>query len=100
MENNLSNASRLRNICITVYGYEDHYDQYNHGLREETRIKYFVMGKEVCPGTGSLHLQGYVELSKQLSFIQVRDILLPRTMEGIRGEIQPRKKSALVASNY
>lgn len=91
--------SRLRNVCVTVYGYENHYDRYIQSLRDDARIKYFVMGKETCPTTGSLHLQGYVEFEDRVEFSTVRSMLLP-PWDGIRGDISARRRSAQAASTY
>lgn len=46
---------RARGIVWTLFDYEN----YIH-LLEEEKCRYIVYGKEVCPDTGRLHLQGYV----------------------------------------
>jgi len=39
----------------------------NRVIAEGNRIVYIVFGLEVCPDTGTLHLQGYMELEKKVT---------------------------------
>jgi len=42
------------------------------GLGAEKRIRAFVFGEELCPDTGSVHLQGYFETFNQHTFNAIR----------------------------
>jgi len=46
---------RARGIVWTLFQYEKHLP-----ALEQEKCRYIVYGKEVCPDTGKLHLQGYV----------------------------------------
>lgn len=94
--------SQLRNVCFTVFGFDEgwesesgkqRYDEVTEALKGWQAVTYCVMGKEICPDTGRLHLQGYMELDspKKLSTLQN---LLP----GVHFE--RRKKTAEQAANY
>ncbi len=60
---------RFRNVCVTING--------THELPEITteNVQYYIFGKEVAPNTGTLHLQGYMELKKQMSLSAVKRVL-------------------------
>lgn len=42
-------------------------------LKEEKRIRAFVFGEELCPETGSVHIQGYFETFNQHTFNAIRE---------------------------
>jgi hypothetical protein len=90
--------SRLRNVCFTVFGVpEEGFEAYVQGLRDDVRVKYFVVGKETCPTTQRPHLQGYLELANQTAFNTVRGLLLP---DPFTGNLAARRGSAVQASDY
>lgn len=83
-----------RSYCITIFGKElvDMEDAYN---LNRDRIKYLVIGREICPDTKKVHLQGYIELWKKSTIITVKKILNDDTLHAER-----RKGSPEEASNY
>lgn len=66
---------RARNYCFTVNALPATF--YNHWETCDlpALITYIVFQKEVAPETGHLHVQGYVQLSKPLSYKQVQVLL-------------------------
>jgi len=44
-------------------------------LYRSGQVKYLVYGRETCPTTGTLHLQGFLQLSKKQRFSGVKKLL-------------------------
>lgn len=55
-----------RNFCFTMHNYDPVY-----GIEYPPEIGYIVYQKEACPKTGKLHLQGYVEFNKPMTWKMV-----------------------------
>lgn len=82
-------AVRARNYCFTVnHEPQRFYDKWSH--RDLTpEIQYMVYQLEVAPETGHLHVQGYVQLTKQLGYARVQELLRARAhLEAARGSLQ------------
>lgn len=63
----LPDSACKRCFMITFYpdeGNEDHTPEKWGQALVEIGAKYFIFGEEVCPTTGRLHYQGYVEMKK------------------------------------
>jgi len=60
---------RLRNFVFTLHNYSDE-DITN--LLTKLPKTYIVFAKEVCPTTGTPHLQGYCELDCQITRDQIK----------------------------
>jgi len=60
------------------------------------RVKYLVFGKEVCPTTGTPHLQGFVVFKDRKTFSQVRDVL----PWGCHLEMKGKKSTMEEAAGY
>lgn len=43
---------------------------YSHG-----HFKYLIYGKEICPTTGTIHLQGFLQLKKKCRFNGIKKLL-------------------------
>jgi len=72
--------SRAKNWCITLNNYTDeclHYDS-------ET-MNYLICGLEVGE-KGTKHIQGYVQLKKQMRLTQVKDLFVGAHLEVARGK--------------
>lgn len=65
---------QIISFCFTKYSKENHLDSLNETLGiTEIALKslgasYFIMGRELCPSTHHLHLQGYCQLTKKKRF--------------------------------
>jgi len=55
----------LNNYVVSEAGYPKLWDD----ARRDKRIKYFVCGEEKAPGTGTPHLQGYIEVESQVRIV-------------------------------
>jgi hypothetical protein len=53
-EANVNRQSKSRNWVLTWYGFSDTWQE---DIKAFTHVKYAILGKEVCPTTGRLHLQ-------------------------------------------
>lgn len=68
-----ANASRSRNWCFTVNNY-DLVDEtlMTTAFEMSSSIRYLIYGREVAPGTGTKHLQGFISFSSLKSLSQVK----------------------------
>ena len=57
----MNTSGRYRHIVFTLNNYSE--DEYLNILNSEY-FKYVIIGKEICPTTGTPHLQGYGELER------------------------------------
>lgn len=66
---------RARNYCFTVnHEPQRWYDRWSvRDLPEE--VQFIVFQLEIAPTTGHLHVQGYVQLTKQLGYARTQEIL-------------------------
>lgn len=66
---------RQRDFCLTIFN-TDWYDKYAiHQLLDDWsngKIKYFVMGNEICPTTNKRHIQGYIYWKDARTFSAVK----------------------------
>lgn len=63
---------RHRNFTFTLHNYTDE-DVDN--LLTKLKYQYIVFAKEICPSTGTPHLQGYCELVGQLERDQIKEAI-------------------------
>lgn len=80
---------RARNYCFTVnHEPQRFYDKWSH--RDLTpEIQFMVYQLEVAPETGHLHVQGYLQLTKQLGYARVQTLLRSRChLEAAKGSLQ------------
>lgn len=62
----------LRNFCFTLNNYnEDSLDE----LKSQPYISYLVAGREIGKEQETPHLQGYCELSKQVAFSTIKELI-------------------------
>lgn len=64
-------SQRLRNFVFTINNYTN--DDKDKLL--ELPYKYLIYGEEVAPTTGTPHLQGYIELDKQMRLSGIKKII-------------------------
>lgn len=81
----------LRNVCITLNNYT--IDELAHLGKCDERIQYMILGHEVGE-SGTRHLQGYVEFTKQIKFNTVKKIISERA------HLEPRMGTAVQARDY
>lgn len=83
--------SRYRNCCYTLNNFKD--DDIVKLKSTESFVKYHVFGLETGE-SGTPHVQGYMELEKQMSLRQLKDII------GTSAHIEPRYGTAVQAASY
>lgn len=76
----------MRNVCFTAWDADVEFDP--------DRMKYLIIGKEICPTTNKEHQQGYVEFKRQTDFGVVKTLL------GSNTHIEPRNGTAVQAIEY
>lgn len=84
---------RRRAFCYTLHVTPETADDTESAV-QSIECKYHVFGREVCPTTGRRHLQGYIELTRQMDFNSVRS-LFPGAPH-----LEPRAGTPLQASDY
>lgn len=80
-----SKRIRMRNVCFTAWSKVAYDKEY---------MRYIVVGEEVCPSTGKLHFQGYVEFWRATDFGIVKRLL------GNDSHLEERKGTQEEASLY
>lgn len=80
--------ARSRGWCFTIHYADDRIDEillHLQLLADDNSVSYVVVGREVCPTTGSKHLQGYVNFVAATTFGNVRELLPQSHIERARG---------------
>ncbi len=72
-------AGPSTNACINWTFTLNNYRQEDFTALDEIyasgKLKYLIYGRETCPTTGTLHLQGFLQLSKKTRFAGVKRLL-------------------------
>lgn len=85
-----SKERRARNWCVTINSTHELPSKLN-----ESKIKFYVFGKERGGKTGRAHLQGYVEFKNAVSMAQAKTIIGDE-----RAHLEPRQGSQQQAIEY
>lgn len=64
-------TKKFRNVAFTLNNYTE---EEIKSLKECDKFSFIIFGKEVCPTTGTPHLQGYVELKDQMRLSGLKKI--------------------------
>lgn len=80
--------TRCRNICFTWNNYPDDWKTTLSSLP----IQFCVVGFEVAPTTGTKHLQGYIQFSRQVYFSTIKKSLPTVHFEVARGSFEDNIK--------
>lgn len=84
--------------CFTLNNYIAADKDVFQRMFESGVVSYCVFGEEVCPTTGTPHLQGYIEFSRRKRFRTVNRLFDDSLSNHAR--IAPREGSALQAATY
>lgn len=69
-------ANRSRDWVFTVNNYtETNYEELCRLFETEVTLQYAIIGKEKCPSTGTLHLQGYCYYESARTFTKMQKVL-------------------------
>lgn len=83
--------AKMRNVCLTLNNYSD--EEYEAIIKAE--CSYLIVGKEVCPSTGTPHLQMYAEFSNGKTLTAIK-----KHFKTNRLHIESRRGTAKQASQY
>lgn len=75
--------NRARAWCLTQFNYTD-----EHKIKLSQNFDYFVYGEEICPTTGSPHLQCYVANRNQISFTTMKKMFPTARISVAHGTMQ------------
>jgi len=79
---------RVRHWAFTCYKFRD----YEKLFKENPDwIRYILIGEEVCPKTGRLHLQGYIQFHRVKRFWGVKKYLVDTHIEPCKGSVRQNK---------
>lgn len=67
----MSRESPKKNWCFTFNNYPESLLEFNQVLSDVSN--YWIYGKEVCPTTGTPHLQGYIQLKDKVRLKTLKD---------------------------
>lgn len=90
-------ASRKTFYCFTVPNYVTNYDEIIRQLKLIS--KKGIVGKEVCPTTNTLHLQGYISLIKPMRITEMKILGNPH-FEACKGNEEQNIKYCSKENNY
>lgn len=94
-------ARRARDWIFTWNNYNEGERAYLRAMGEanDERIRYLVFGREVG-ASGTPHLQGFIQLSQQLSLQSVQRLLCPIARPGNHIHLEERRGTVEEAANY
>lgn len=75
----MSTKKKFRNFCFTLHDYNDDDIKNINNLYYDNKLNicnYIIYGKETCPDTGRLHLQGYIQCNKQYRYSEIKSRFL------------------------
>lgn len=75
MTNEAPPKNPLRAWCFVVYNYTPEHEETIRQLSENSEVLRLAVGREICPKTGTPHLQGYIKFSKSHRFAAVKKLL-------------------------
>lgn len=87
--------TRLRAACITTYQVDQIDSMDWDRILKTTPVTYVIAGKEVCPETGKIHYQMYMEFDRKVTVRQIKRILRDPA-----AHIEPRYGTADEAKLY
>lgn len=87
--------TRLRAACITTYQVDQIDSMDWDRILKTTPVTYVIAGKEVCPETGKIHYQMYMEFDRKVTVRQIKRIL-----RDTAAHIEPRYGTADEAKLY
>ena len=70
-----SAESRAKNWCFTIHNQDSLWMDEDVNIQPPEDVCYVVYGRETCPETGRIHLQGYLQLKTKKRFAQVSAML-------------------------
>ena len=78
-------STQVNRWCFTYNNYHVRFDYETHLKRAEFKLRRCVWGREICPTTGTPHLQGYLECFRSVRLGHVRKIFGSAYWEPARG---------------
>lgn len=93
---------RSRRYCLTWNNYPNEYDNNDplDAWLSGLGTKYVVAGREICPTTGTKHLQLYAEFSNARTFARIRAIFPGCHIEPARGNGNQCREYCIKDGNY
>ena len=81
----------MKRVCFTLHDYTDQDIERIDAL--QTQAVYLVYGKEKCPTSGRIHLQGFINFTKKLRFNAAKKLIGEKAhLESARGTDEQNSK--------
>lgn len=90
-EDDFDKTKKYRPWCFTINNWTDDDWERLQQLPVKYAIKYLIYGKEICPTTGTPHLQGYVAFESPILFSSVRKKLPRARLIPAKGEAKANR---------
>ena len=88
-------SKRIGNACVTSYNIDTIESIDWRDVINNSRLSYIVAGLEVCPDTGKLHYQMYMEFDEKVTVRQIKNMLRDKS-----AHVEQRYGSAAEAIEY
>lgn len=90
----MSQNSKIRNYCVTFFEEPQ--------MRDNDKIRYAIYGKEICPTTGKIHWQSYIELNTPQRISALKKLYDDNTLhaEKRRGTRDQAREYCMKDNNY
>lgn len=87
---------KVRSWCFTLNNYAEE----DVNVFRELECKYLICGREVCPTTGTRHLQGYIYFKNPRSFNGVREICDRAHWQKAKGNSEQNREYCTKEGDY
>lgn len=75
MADDRTNTDPIRAWCFTIFNPDPDVEAAIRRLEDDPKVLRLAVGREICPETGTPHLQGYVRFNRGLRFSGIRKLL-------------------------
>lgn len=91
VEDEVDEGKKHRKYVFVVYNFTE--EQRFEILKKCERMsKWWIIGREICPTTGTPHLQGFVEWKSPMSWKNMRKAVAPGHIEVAHGTVQENRR--------
>lgn len=86
-EDGVKGGKRYRKYCFVIYNWTET-QKHTFLLKAVELAKWYVVGEEICPETGTPHLQGFVEWRNAMTWDNMRKVVSPGNIRVAKGDEQ------------
>lgn len=90
---------RSVNWCLTIYNFED-VENAIKSVGDDNKLRYFIYGNELCPTTGRLHFQSFLQCHEAQRFSFIKKILPTAWLRQSNGSAEQGRDYCTKDKNY